>query len=241
MLEAHRMTTDRSPRRSHRGGCIRSRSARCRAASISARTCFRPAAAARRRRTSSITRWLPAISSRDRAGTRTRCGSSSTRARICRATRIRTRVRSRCIRTAGSRSPRTSGRTAASSKAPKCTTCCASSRTATWSRRSPGTVSTMAVTPGGGGTVHAVGDLTPAYDGDSAVQSWTRTIDFTGATLAVHDSYATGREHRSDLPDRRAGAADDQREHRDRRRAFDHGRIAGERDAAGSRLDDGRR
>ena len=58
--------------------------------------------------------------------------------------------------------------------------------------QSPGTISTMSVTPGGGGTVHAVGDLTPAYDGDPAVQSWTRTIDFIGTTLTVHDQYATG-------------------------------------------------
>jgi hypothetical protein len=55
-----------------------------------------------------------------------------------------------------------------------------------------GTVSTMSVTPGAGGAVHAEADLTPAYDGDPAVQSWTRTIDFAGGMLTVHDNYATG-------------------------------------------------
>lgn len=54
-----------------------------------------------------------------------------------------------------------------------------------------GSVSAMTVTPGTGGAVHAVADLTPAYDGDGAVTSWTRTIDFAGSTLTVHDSYAT--------------------------------------------------
>ena len=57
------------------------------------------------------------ISSRARAGIRTRPGWSSTPVRMCRATRIRIRARSRCTATTGSRSPRTSGRTAASSKA----------------------------------------------------------------------------------------------------------------------------
>jgi len=55
-----------------------------------------------------------------------------------------------------------------------------------------GTTSTMTVTPNGGGSVHAVADLTPAYDGNSAVQSWQRTIDFVGHTLTVHDVYSTG-------------------------------------------------
>lgn len=55
-----------------------------------------------------------------------------------------------------------------------------------------GTTSTMSVTPVGGGAVHAIADLTPAYDGDPAVTSWTRTIDFSGAALDVHDSYETG-------------------------------------------------
>lgn len=54
------------------------------------------------------------------------------------------------------------------------------------------TYSTMTVTPGGGSTVHAVADLTPAYAGNSAVASWTRAIDFVGSTLTVHDNYATG-------------------------------------------------
>ncbi len=54
-----------------------------------------------------------------------------------------------------------------------------------------GTVSTMTYTPGAGGSVHAVADLTPAYDGNSAVSSWTRTIDFAAGSLTVHDEYAT--------------------------------------------------
>jgi hypothetical protein len=54
------------------------------------------------------------------------------------------------------------------------------------------TVSTMTVTPNGGSNVHAVGDLTPAYGGNSAVTSWTRAIDFVGSTLTVHDNYAVG-------------------------------------------------
>jgi hypothetical protein len=54
-----------------------------------------------------------------------------------------------------------------------------------------GSVSTMTFMPGGGGAVHAVADLSPAYDGDGAVSSWTRTIDFAGSTLTVHDVYAT--------------------------------------------------
>jgi len=59
-------------------------------------------------------------------------------------------------------------------------------------QQSVGTYSSMDVTPGGGGAVHAVANLTPAYGGDPAVQSWTRTIDFSGHTLTVHDNYATG-------------------------------------------------
>jgi hypothetical protein len=55
-----------------------------------------------------------------------------------------------------------------------------------------GTTSTMTVTPGGGGAVHAVADLTPAYDGDPAVQSWQRTLDFANRTLTIHDSFALG-------------------------------------------------
>jgi hypothetical protein len=55
-----------------------------------------------------------------------------------------------------------------------------------------GTYSTMTVTPGAGGSVHAVGNLTPAYGGNSAVQSWQRTIDFDGGMLTVQDDYAVG-------------------------------------------------
>lgn len=55
-----------------------------------------------------------------------------------------------------------------------------------------GTVSTMTVTPGAGGSVHAVADLTPAYDGDPAVGSWQRTIDFAGRKLTVSDAFTLG-------------------------------------------------
>lgn len=55
-----------------------------------------------------------------------------------------------------------------------------------------GTTSTMTVTPGDDGSVHAVADLTPAYDGDPAVQSWQRTIDFAGRTLTISDTFALG-------------------------------------------------
>jgi len=53
------------------------------------------------------------------------------------------------------------------------------------------TESTMTYTPGAGGSVHAVADLTPAYGGNSAVSAWTRTIDFAAGSLTVHDTYAT--------------------------------------------------
>jgi hypothetical protein len=54
------------------------------------------------------------------------------------------------------------------------------------------TTSTMTVTPGVGGTVHAVANLTPAYDGSPAVTSWQRTIDFIGHKLTVSDAFALG-------------------------------------------------
>jgi hypothetical protein len=54
-----------------------------------------------------------------------------------------------------------------------------------------GTESTMTVTPGAGGDVQALADLTPAYGGDGAIESWTRSIDFSAGTLTVHDVYAT--------------------------------------------------
>ncbi len=56
----------------------------------------------------------------------------------------------------------------------------------------PGTVSTMSVTPGSGGNVHAVADLTPAYAGDSAIGSWQRTIDFANRKLIVSDAFTLG-------------------------------------------------
>ena len=55
-----------------------------------------------------------------------------------------------------------------------------------------GTTSTMTATPGAGGAVHAVADLTPAYAGDPAVTSWQRTIDFGGHKLTVSDAFALG-------------------------------------------------
>jgi hypothetical protein len=55
-----------------------------------------------------------------------------------------------------------------------------------------GTTSTMTVTPGSGGAVHAVADLTPAYAGDPAVASWQRTIDFAGHKLTVSDAFVLG-------------------------------------------------
>jgi len=58
-------------------------------------------------------------------------------------------------------------------------------------QRSP-TTSTMTVTPGANGAVHAVANLTPAYDGDPAVTSWQRTIDFANHKLTVNDAFALG-------------------------------------------------
>lgn len=55
-----------------------------------------------------------------------------------------------------------------------------------------GTVSTVVVTPGVGGAVHALADLTPAYDGNPAVQHWHRTIDFADRVLVVEDDFALG-------------------------------------------------
>ncbi|HST28646.1 MAG TPA: hypothetical protein VLK26_09805 [Rudaea sp.] len=55
-----------------------------------------------------------------------------------------------------------------------------------------GTTSTMTVTPGVNGAVHAVANLTPAYAGDPAVTSWQRTIDFAGHKLTVSDAFALG-------------------------------------------------
>lgn len=55
-----------------------------------------------------------------------------------------------------------------------------------------GTTSTMSVTPGAGGAVHAVADLTPAYDGNPAVASWQRTIDFAARKLTVTDAFTLG-------------------------------------------------
>jgi hypothetical protein len=55
------------------------------------------------------------------------------------------------------------------------------------------TLSTLQMTATGAkGEVHASADLTPAYDGNSAVQSWQRSIDFVDRTLTVHDTYKLG-------------------------------------------------
>lgn len=53
-----------------------------------------------------------------------------------------------------------------------------------------GTTSSMTVTPGANGDVHAVANLTPAYGAGSAVTSWQRTIDFATRKLTVHDAFA---------------------------------------------------
>jgi hypothetical protein len=58
-------------------------------------------------------------------------------------------------------------------------------------QRAP-TTSTMTVTPGANGAVHAVANLTPAYNGDPAVNSWQRTIDFGNHKLTVSDAFALG-------------------------------------------------
>jgi hypothetical protein len=55
-----------------------------------------------------------------------------------------------------------------------------------------GTTSSLTVTPGAAGAAHVEADLTPAYDGDPAVQSWRRTLDFAGGKLTVRDRYALG-------------------------------------------------
>ncbi|MEO5560732.1 MAG: hypothetical protein ABIO49_12525, partial [Dokdonella sp.] len=55
-----------------------------------------------------------------------------------------------------------------------------------------GTTSTMTVTPGASGAVHAVANLTPAYDGNPAVISWQRTIDFVNRTFTLTDAFALG-------------------------------------------------
>jgi hypothetical protein len=55
-----------------------------------------------------------------------------------------------------------------------------------------GTTSTMSVTAGTNGAVHAVANLTPAYDGDPAVTSWQRTIDFASRKFTITDAFALG-------------------------------------------------
>lgn len=55
-----------------------------------------------------------------------------------------------------------------------------------------GTTSTISVSSGSGGAVHAVANLTPAYDGTDALASWQRTIDFAGRKLTVSDAFVLG-------------------------------------------------
>jgi hypothetical protein len=59
-------------------------------------------------------------------------------------------------------------------------------------RSYPPTTSTMTVTPGANGAVHAVANLTPAYAGDPALTSWQRTIDFSNHKLTVNDGFTLG-------------------------------------------------
>ena len=59
-------------------------------------------------------------------------------------------------------------------------------------RSYPPTTSTMTVTPGANGAVHAVANLTPAYAGDPALTSWQRTIDFANHKLTVNDGFTLG-------------------------------------------------
>ena len=56
----------------------------------------------------------------------------------------------------------------------------------------PATTSTMTVTPGANGAVHAVANLTPAYGGKPELTSWQRTIDFANHKLTVSDAFALG-------------------------------------------------
>ncbi|MEO7431082.1 MAG: hypothetical protein ABIR62_03460 [Dokdonella sp.] len=53
-----------------------------------------------------------------------------------------------------------------------------------------GTTSTMSVTTGANGNVHAVANLTPAFAGDPAIGSWQRSIDFADHVLTVSDAFA---------------------------------------------------
>lgn len=56
-------------------------------------------------------------------------------------------------------------------------------------------VSTMVVNSiGAKGEVHATANLTPAYGGNPAVQSWRRSIDFIDHTLTVHDAFSLGND-----------------------------------------------
>jgi hypothetical protein len=52
-----------------------------------------------------------------------------------------------------------------------------------------GTVSTMTVTPGAGGALTVVSNLTPAYRGNPALSAWTRRLDFATRKLTVRDNF----------------------------------------------------
>lgn len=56
-----------------------------------------------------------------------------------------------------------------------------------------GTTSSMVVeSTGAGGAVRATANLTPAYDGNPAVQSWKRTVSFGDRHLLVSDKFTLG-------------------------------------------------
>ncbi|NOT88936.1 MAG: hypothetical protein HOP03_12215 [Lysobacter sp.] len=51
------------------------------------------------------------------------------------------------------------------------------------------TTSTMTVTPGAGGALTVVSNLTPAYRGNPALSAWTRRLDFATRKLTVRDNF----------------------------------------------------
>ncbi|WP_226469339.1 hypothetical protein [Luteimonas panaciterrae] len=54
------------------------------------------------------------------------------------------------------------------------------------------TLSSMTVTPGANGVLDVSANLTPAYDGHPAIQSWRRDLHFAQRKLSVHDTYQVG-------------------------------------------------
>ena len=59
------------------------------------------------------------------------------------------------------------------------------------------TESRMTVTPGAGGAVVVDSDLTPAYRGSPAVQSWTRRLEFANRRLVVTDRFRIAEDTRA--------------------------------------------